>query len=400
MSTADGPSDKNIGCAIYLHIPFCVSKCHYCDFASYAGKSHLLEPYLNALLTEIGSASVQENTRRIGSVYMGGGTPSTISPETAEKIMSAVAKKFNPSASSEKTIEANPESVTPERLAGYIKAGFNRLSIGVQSFNDRNLKSLGRAHDSQRALEAFDMARKAGFKNISVDLIYGIPGQTLSEFAEDISKAVSLAPEHISAYQLTVEEETPLWDMVEKGTVIMPEDTLLLEMFEKTVTSLSKAGYRHYEVSNFAKPGMECKHNLSYWLGEEFLGFGNGAHSFINSSRFANPDEPEDYIYEVDTAGRAGAEILGDEKDRVLEFLLMRLRLVGKKLTFKELDEKFFPFGRHDKHGPRPLFDETYRHPLDWISKNGLAEVNSDGFTLTHKGLLFLDDILLEFEKV
>jgi coproporphyrinogen III oxidase-like Fe-S oxidoreductase len=160
-------------------------------------------------------------------------------------------------------------------------------------------------------------------------------------------------------------------------------------------------------VSNFAKPGMECKHNLSYWMGEEFIGFGNGAHSFINNSRFANPDEPEDYIYEIDTAGKAGVEILGDEQDKVLDFLLMRLRLVGKKLTFKELDEKFSPFGHHDKpesgtngRGLKPSFKMVYEKPLDWIAVNKMATVTNDGFSLTHKGLIFLDDVLLEFEKV
>jgi oxygen-independent coproporphyrinogen-3 oxidase len=376
----------------------------YCDFASYAGINHLMEPYISALLAEMAHAHTHAGA---DSIYMGGGTPSMLSPDMTAKIMSAAMERFKPTASAEISIEANPESVTIERLERYLKIGFNRLSIGVQSFKDPMLKSLGRAHDSKKALEAFALARKAGFKNISIDLIYGIPGQSLADFADDLETAVSLAPEHLSAYQLTVEDETPLWDLVEDGSVKLPDDDVMLAMYEKAISFLGAKGYQHYEVSNFAKPGMECRHNLAYWLGEEFVGFGNGAHSFINSCRYASPDEVEDYIYEIDTAGEAGVEILADEKDKVLDFLLMRLRLVGKKIPFKELNEKFFSKGSHIKptrevgsDAPLTGFRPVYSKALESIEKNKLAVVDSDGFLLTHRGMLFLDNVLMEFEKV
>ena len=404
MTDDKGSSNQKAGPAVYLHIPFCVSKCLYCDFASYEGISRLMEPYTNAVLREIASAHPSAGTT---SVYMGGGTPSMLPPVLIARLMSAVMNRFAPAPSAEITIEANPESVTLEALEKYLQVGFNRLSIGVQSFNDRMLKSLGRTHDSKKATEAFNLARKAGFKNVSMDLIYGIPGQSAEDFADDLGAAISLGPEHLSAYQLTVEEETPLWDMVEDGTVRLPDDEVMLNMYEKAISKLCSAGYRHYEVSNFAKPGMECRHNLAYWLGEEFIGFGNGAHSFLDSRRYANPEEPEDYINEIDVAGEAGVEILADEKDRVLDFLLMRLRLVGKKLFFKELNDKFFAPGSHIKPTYENLdakfatgFKSVYSKAIENIAKHGLATVDDDGFCLTYKGMLFLDDVLIEFEKL
>ncbi len=402
----DGKGSSNIqrGAAVYLHVPFCASKCSYCDFASYAGLNRLMEPYTNAVLREIASAHPGSGTT---SVYIGGGTPSMLSTEMMAKIMSAVRERFAPAASAEITIEVNPDSTAPGSLERYLQIGFNRLSIGVESFKDSMLKKLGRAHDSKKATETFNFARKAGFKNLSIDLIYGIPGQSVGDYAQDLEAAILLGPEHVSAYQLTVEEETPLWDMVEDGSVELPDDETMMAMFETTMSKLGSAGYGHYEVSNFAKPGMECRHNLAYWLGEEFIGFGSGAHSFVNSCRYANPDDIEDYIYEIDTAGEAGVEILADEKDKVLDFLLMRLRLVGKKLFFKELNDKFFtPVSRVKQ--PRETgglrsgtgFKLTYSKALEDIAEKKLAIIEDDGFCLTYKGMLFLDDVLLEFEKI
>lgn len=402
----DGKGSSNIqrGAAVYLHVPFCASKCVYCDFASYAGQNRLMEPYTNAILREIASAHPGSGAT---SVYMGGGTPSLLSTEMTAKIMSAVRGRFAPAASAEITIEVNPDSTARGALENYPQIGFNRLSIGVQSFKDSMLKKLGRAHDSKKATEAYDAARKAGFKNVSIDLIYGIPGQSLAEYAQDLEAAILLGPEHISAYQLTVEEETPLWDMVEDGGVTLPDEETMMAMFETTISKLGSAGYGHYEVSNFAKPGMECRHNLAYWLGEEFVGFGSGAHSFVNSCRYANPDDIEDYIYEIDTAGEAGVEILADEKDKVLDFLLMRLRLVDKKLLFKELNDRFFTPATHAKHvrGEEGLrlageFKSTYSKALEDIAEKKLAIIDVDGFCLTYKGMLFLDDVLLDFEKI
>ncbi|MBI3581055.1 MAG: radical SAM family heme chaperone HemW [Nitrospinae bacterium] len=398
-----GSSIDKPGAAVYLHVPFCASKCYYCDFASYEGQNRLMEPYTNAILSEIASAHAAKGAT---SVYMGGGTPSMLPADKIAKIMSAVKERFAPAPSAEITIEANPDSTSRADLERYLQIGFNRLSIGVQSFEDSMLEKLGRAHDSKKATAAFEAARKAGFKNVSIDLIYGIPGQSVGDYARDLEAAVLLGPEHISAYQLTVEEETPLWDMVEDGRVVLPDDETMLTMFETTISKLRSAGYGHYEVSNFAKPGMECRHNLAYWLGEEFIGLGSGAHSFVGSSRYANPDDIEDYIYAIDTAGEAGVEILADEKDKVLDFLLMRLRLVDKKLFFKELNDRFFtPATRIKYVGEEGLrfsegFKSVYSKALEDIAEKKLAIIDDDGFSLTHNGMLFLDDVLLDFEKI
>jgi oxygen-independent coproporphyrinogen-3 oxidase len=387
--------------AVYIHVPFCSSKCHYCDFASFAGINHLMEPYLNALLEELAASRNVHGGSKASSIFIGGGTPSMLSPEMTEKIMKSVVDVFPPSLSAEISIEVNPDSVTEAVLKRYQEIGFNRLSIGVQSFNDRLLKNLGRAHDSHKATTAFGSARRAGFNNISVDLIFGIQDQTSKDFNADLERAISLGPDHISTYQLTVEEGTPLWEMSAAGTIKLPEDDKQLEMYETAIKVLKNAGYIHYEVSNFAKPGKECRHNIAYWMGDEFIGYGNGAHSFIEGCRYANPDDPEDYIYEIDTAGRAGVEILADEEDKALDYLLMRLRLVGKKLSFNDLNDRFphleYVHGSVASHPSG--FKAVYSTALEWGEKNGLIDVDSEGFCLTHKGLLFLDELLLHFER-
>ncbi|MBI5179387.1 MAG: radical SAM family heme chaperone HemW [Nitrospinae bacterium] len=371
--------------SVYIHIPFCRSKCVYCDFASFAGMDHLMEPYISSLVTEIGHA----HPMTADTLYIGGGTPSHLPASLLENVMGAFNNKFRLADGAEMTIEANPHSASREMLETAKKLGMNRLSIGIQSFNDRLLKTLGRPHTANDAVDTIAQARSAGFANISLDLIFGVPGQSAADLIADLEKAVALSPEHLSVYQLTLEEGTPLEEMVEKGKVMMPDDDEQLAMYESTVDFLKKAGYRQYEISNFAKPGKECRHNLAYWMGDEFAGFGSGAHSFTEGVRYANPDDPEDYIRDVTVGGESGVEILTDDKDKIIDFLLMRLRLVDKALKFEEINSKF-----------EIIFEEVYNSALKNIEKHGFATISNSGFQLTSKGLVFLDSLLLEFEKV
>jgi len=371
--------------SVYIHIPFCRSKCVYCDFASFADIDHLMGPYLEALLIEIG----HEHPLDVNTVYLGGGTPSHLPVESMERIMAAVKAKFHIDSDAEMTIEVNPRSATPDTLKSYRQMGFNRLSIGVQSFDDAMLKRLGRVHSAQDARDTVVDARNAGFNNLSIDLIHGIPGQSLEMAMDDLAAAVSLSPEHLSVYQLTVEEDTPLWDLVEDGKLELPEDGLQLSMYESAIGYLKGKGFAHYEVSNFAKPGNECLHNLAYWVGDEFLGLGSGAHSFIESVRYANPEDPEHYIRDVAIGGTAAVEIHADEPDKIIDYFLMRLRLVDKSLDFETVNRKF---GIN--------FSEKYEKALKTLERQGLIRVSKSGFTQTHKGLLFLDDVLLELDKV
>ncbi len=371
--------------SIYVHIPFCLSKCVYCDFASFANIEHLMAPYMGALLAEIGHA----HASAVNTVFIGGGTPSHLPVESMERIMTALKGKFSIEPDAEMSIEVDPRSAVPETLKKYLEMGFNRLSIGVQSFDDGMLQKLGRAHGSRDVLDAVEDARKAGFKNVSIDIIYGIPGQTLELFMSDLATAVSLSPDHLSVYQLTLEEDTPLWDMVEQGKAEMPDDDLQLSMYEYAIGYLKAQGYNHYEVSNFAKPGRECVHNLAYWMGDEFLGLGSGAHSYSGFVRYANPDDPEDYIREISIGGTAGVEIHANNDDKIMDYLLMRLRLVGKSLEYKTVNQKF-----------RIDFADKYENIIQRLERKGLIRASATELTLTSKGLLFLDDVLLEFEEL
>ncbi|MCM0084013.1 radical SAM family heme chaperone HemW [Geomonas sp. Red32] len=272
---------------IYLHYPFCVRKCLYCDFASTASSPVSPEAYVRGVLAEM---ELRRRTLRgpvrAPTLYLGGGTPSLMGPEPVAALVEAVERLFGLEPGAEVTIEANPGTLTPAKLSGYLAAGVNRLSLGVQSFDDRYLKKLGRIHTAADAVEGFEAARRAGFANLSIDLMHGLPGQSLEEWRSTLERAIALAPEHISAYGLSVEEGTPFAALKEAGALPLPEEETAAAMFEETVCRLAEAGYRHYEISNFARPGYASRHNGAYWRRESYLGFGGGAHSFLNPRLF------------------------------------------------------------------------------------------------------------------
>jgi oxygen-independent coproporphyrinogen-3 oxidase len=282
--------------ALYVHIPFCQAKCPYCDFNSYAGLDGLMAPYVDALITEM--ALWREPTRdaRLSTVFFGGGTPSFLPLAETERIVAALRRSFRLAPGTETTVEANPGSADSARLAGLRRLGFNRLSLGVQSFQNDELRLLGRVHTAAEAREAYGAARRAGFENVNLDLIYGLPGQPLEAWQRTLAEAIALRPEHLSLYALTLEEGTPLAADIARGRLPAPDPDLAADMYLWAGDALAAAGYQQYEISNWALPGHRCRHNLVYWRNQPYLGLGAGAHSCLGGFRFATVRDPRQYV--------------------------------------------------------------------------------------------------------
>ncbi len=329
-------SDRGVG--LYVHIPFCTAKCGYCDFNSYANHEHLIPAYTAALLDDASLWADALRGRPVETIFFGGGTPTLNSVADSSRILDGLRARFDVAPDAEVSIEANPGSVTTEHLAGLRRAGFNRLSIGVQSFDAAELAQLDRIHSADEARAAVASARDAGFENVNIDLIYGLPRQPLSSWQRTLEEAIALAPDHISAYALTVEEGTPLARDVARGRVPAPDGDAQAEHYEWTQDRLAAAGYEHYEISNWARPGHRCRHNLIYWRNREYLGLGAGAHSFLDGARFSSVLLPQRYIEAVAesvaarAAGRrdlphiASREVI-DEELSIADTLILGLRL-------------------------------------------------------------------------
>jgi oxygen-independent coproporphyrinogen-3 oxidase len=311
---------------LYFHIPFCKNKCPYCDFYSVTGRDHLA-PFLASLHREIALRAAPEMT--VNTVYFGGGTPSLLSPPAVADVMAAVQTHFNLLADVEVTLETNPGAVGRDDLARLRKIGVNRLNIGVQSFRDDALRFLGRIHNRVEAGAVIDQARAAGFDNLGVDLIYGLPGQTLSDWVSDLEQALHYRPEHLSCYILTFEPGTPMTRDLERGRLAPLEESRVVDMFETTAALLSGHGYDHYEISNFARtPDFRSRHNMKYWHFEPYLGFGPSAHSYRGNTRSWNIADLGIYMQRLaqDRRPEDGREVLSREQ-QVLEALLLGLRL-------------------------------------------------------------------------
>lgn len=313
--------------ALYIHIPFCRQKCNYCDFASFAGLDFLIDDYLSALAKE----AAQTPYKKAQTLYIGGGTPSLLSVGQLTVLGNIITSNFGPiSDFAESTFEANPESLTTEKLSLLKRLGFNRLSIGLQSFNEKELKLLGRVHTVCQFETAYQNARKCGFENINVDLIAGLPAQTLTAFLENLQKVMALKPEHISVYGLQIEEGTPFF---ERGIVC--DQPLMRQMLEETHFMLLKNGYHHYEISNFALPSKEAVHNTHYWQNGNYIGLGSSAVSYQVGKRFQNVSAVEEYIRRIrdgETTVVFSEELTGQAKEG--EKLMLALRqLDGVELT-------------------------------------------------------------------
>ena len=280
---------------IYLHIPFCKKRCIYCDFFS-TTQSEKKDNYVQALCNELKLRKDYLGTEYIETIYLGGGTPSQLAPKDFEQIFQTLTDNFQISEKAEITLEANPDDLTTAYIADLQNFPFNRLSMGIQTFNEYTLKLLNRRHTAIQAIQAYDNCRKAGFQNISIDLIYGLPGEDKALWQKDLEQATSMRPEHISAYHLIYEENTPLWNLREQHKVHEADEDLSLSLFSLLIEHLSSHGYQHYEISNFCLPGKHSRHNSSYWKEEKYLGCGPSAHSYNGTAREWNISSLDDYI--------------------------------------------------------------------------------------------------------
>jgi len=325
---------------IYIHVPFCRSKCAYCDFYSLAAKDDkLMDQYLQAICTHIKECGSLAPNYHVDTIYFGGGTPSFFGANGMVTILTAIRKHFHVDLRAEITFEANPDSITPRLLRRLKSEGFNRVSLGVQCDNDEILKELGRPHNYEQVVKAVKRIRRAGYKNLSLDLIYGLPGQTLESWTATLEHVISLKPEHMSCYGLKVEEGTALYECQE--TLELPDDDTQAEMYLEAVNILRQHGYRQYEISNFAQRGMASKHNLKYWTGEEYLGFGPDASSDFAGKRFSIVRDLKAYIDGI----QHGGQVLRDvqeipPRERAGEYLMTRLRTTAG-IQKEEYENKF-----------------------------------------------------------
>jgi len=370
--------------AAYIHIPFCVSKCSYCDFNSYPGMESIYEQYVQSLIAEINKTPPCDEQMR--SIYIGGGTPTVLSAVHLSDILAAVENIQPLSKDLEVTLEANPGTVDEHKLAQLYESKFNRLSIGVQSLDDDFLALLGRAHTSEQAIDVYNAARSAGFSNISIDLIFALPGQMTDHWSHTLDSAIALNPEHISLYELTIEEGTKFSQLCAAGRLSLPSEDSQIDMYELAIGKMKATGYEHYEVSNFAKPGFRCSHNQVYWQNEPYYGFGAGATSYIAGDRSLRIGNPKNYISAIDSGGDAieSTEHLTGRK-YLAETLIQSLRMLDG-VNMKKLSE------RTDAD-----VSVEFAPQIDSLISRGLLEWSDSILKVTHQGLLLLNDVSQEF---
>ena len=369
--------------SLYVHIPFCIRKCNYCDFCSFSDiKEEDRRAYVDALLREI-SEYKSEPKLLLNTVFFGGGTPSLLTEHELCKITEKIREVFDLSPGCEFTLESNPKTVTREKLITYKRCGVNRLSIGLQSIHENELKMLGRIHSFNDFLESYKLAREVGINNINVDIMYSIPGQTPKSFCETVEAVLALSPEHISAYSLILEEGTPLYLQRDKLSFPSLDDECL--MYEELCKRMSSAGYEHYEISNYAKPGFMCRHNLVYWHAEEYIGVGLAAHSYFDGARFSNTEDLSEYLAENYKEYRTRENI--DEAVKEEEHIMLALRLrEGINLSkYREL------FGKDFLEGKAALVKR--------LVEAGLATLTNTHFALTEKGFYVSNEIICNLTK-
>src|SRR3990167_1811880 len=404
---------KKLG--IYIHIPFCIKKCGYCDFNSYEGMEGVIDEYVRAVKREISLISyelsaISYQPYKVISIFFGGGTPTILKSWQLLEILESCKKLFNLKTDAEITIEANPETLTLDKLKKLRRGGFNRISIGVQSFNDKLLKRLGRVHDSKKAYQGILSARNEGFENISIDLMFCIPDETLKDWEDDIETTIKLNPEHISTYNLTIEEGTQFEKLYSeaKASHYLPDEDRQVEMYERGIGLLTGTGYEHYEISNFAKAcsersesnGRKCLHNQIYWRNEEYLGIGAGAYSYINGERRWNIKSPVEYMKRVEIASALprndihsafslqplieGSERL-EMKGVMGETIMMGLRML-EGINLQNFKKRF-----------GVEIQSTFSDVISRLLSNNLIIFDNGNLKLTHKGLLFYNDVSAEF---
>ena len=373
---------KKIG--LYIHIPFCKQKCYYCDFISYENLEKQQEKYINALCMEIHNFFNDKNKYKISTIYIGGGTPSFIDEKYIRKVLNIIPKNK----AKEITIEVNPGTVNLEKLNAYKSIGINRLSIGLQASQDSLLKQIGRIHNYEDFLNTYKIAKNVGFKNINVDLMIGLPNQTIKDIKETLENVINLEPNHISVYSLILEEGTKLDNLIKKGKLQLQDEEIERNMYWYVKDYLELNGYNHYEISNFAKKGYESKHNLDCWNQEEYIGFGLAAHSYLENIRFSNTSDLNKYIENCSNNQFENNKTIqevqnGNEKKK--EYMLLGLRKIDG-VSIQRFKEKF---------GENPLF--IFRNELNKLVEERLIVVEEDNIKLTNKGIDLANIVWEEF---
>lgn len=381
---------KTVG--IYVHVPFCKQKCKYCDFISFQNCENYFDDYFECLKKEITEKANEINSENkkilIDTIYFGGGTPSIVCEKYIEEVLNKIYEYYNVSENAEITVEVNPGTVDKFKLEKYFEIGINRLSIGLQSTDDKLLKMLGRIHTYKEFENTYDLARKIGFKNINVDLMIGLPNQSLENVHDSLEKIVQKNPEHISVYSLIIEENTKMFDLIEKGELELPDEDVERKMYWSVKKFLEENGYNHYEISNFSKLGFESKHNANCWNQHEYLGFGIAAHSYFNNIRYSNIVNLRQYIENWKNEQSVYNIVFHEHQnkdDMMKEFMMLGLRKIdGVKIS--EFKEKFVD---------NPIF--VFRNQLNKLVEEGLIEVLDNNIRLSDRGLDLANEVWMEF---
>ena len=370
-----------------MHIPFCETKCPYCDFNTYARIESLMPAYIKSLRREITQWGAMLGRPKVHTVFFGGGTPSYLPSEDFVAVLSEIHQAFQVESDAEITLEANPGDFDKAKLTAYLEAGANRLSIGVQSLDDRLLSLLGRRHDAAQAVSAYRLAREAGFENVSVDLMYGLPHQTLDDWTATVERAAALEPEHLSMYCLTLEKGTPMEQWVKAGTMPEPDGDLAADMYVVAEEKMEALGYRHYEISNWAKQGLESRHNLAYWRNDAYLGVGPGAHSYLNGMRFANLRPPKEYVRLMESASTSKAVGVLDEAAVRSVRVVDSVEVIGRRL---EMAETMMMGLRLDTGVGEEAFARRFGSAMEKAYGPEMAELTQDGLVERADGALRL----------
>ena len=386
--------------ALYVHIPFCLSKCNYCDFNTYEGIEALMPSFVDALSKEIELWGQRLDRPNVSTVFFGGGTPSYLPEHSIKHLLDTILESTRLHENPEITLEANPDDLTGDKAAAWMDAGFNRISIGVQSFDDGILAALSRRHSAVAASEAVKTARAVGFQNINIDLMFGLPCQSLGQWRESLLRAVNLDTEHFSLYGLQIEPGTPLHRDVQIGNLPNPSDDLAADMYEMAMVVLADAGYEHYEISNWAKPGFRSRHNSAYWLNLPYLGVGPGAHSSMGGRRFANIKSPRGYIQAIANIDRnQGIQTsemdAGDfaidfievttPKTAISETMMLGMRL-AEGISNSEFQRRF-----------KASLDDVYGAEIEYLTTAGLIEIQGERIALTRRGKLLGNTVFEQF---
>jgi len=374
---------KEIG--IYIHIPFCKRKCFYCDFCSFECDQNTYKKYVEALISEIRAFNVDEKVI-VKTIYFGGGTPSILDAEYIELIMKSLEEKYEFDSNIEATIEVNPGTADYEKLKKYKEIGFNRISIGLQSCNDRLLKLIGRIHSYNEFEMVYDMARNVGFTNINVDLMIGLPTQNLGDVEDSLNKILVKDPEHISVYSLILEDGTKLMQMVDTNVLELPDEDSERNMYWLVKNALEKSGYHHYEISNFSKRGFQSKHNTDCWKQKEYLAFGLASHSYFDDVRYSNIENLNDYI-DSNLKGNSTrfVEEIQNKQIKMNEFVILGLRMIDG-FSLKTFEEKF---GKS--------FNTVYKDKIEKLTNMELLRIENEMVCLTNKGIDFANIVWEEF---